>query len=106
MAVKTFFCKLLPPRPTFVQDMSKAEAKLMQEHSVYWRGWLEEGKVVAFGLVADPGGAFGMAIIEVADDSDARRLTANDPVIRADRGFKYEMFPMPRGAVHSPTGAA
>ena len=51
MAVKTFFCKLLPP-------------------------------------------------------SDARRLTANDPVIRADRGFKYEMFLMPRGAVHPPTGAA
>lgn len=62
-------------------------------------------EVVAFGVVADPAGAFGIAIIEVADEDEARRLTANDPTIRSGRGFSYEMLPMPRGAVHPPRSA-
>src|SRR5581483_8090481 len=47
-----YLLKLLPPRPTFVQDMTPAEAKLMQEHGVYWRGLMARGYATAFGLVA------------------------------------------------------
>ncbi len=54
MSVRAFFCKLIPPRPTFAQDMSEAEVKLMHEHAEYWRGLMEKGQVVTFGLVADP----------------------------------------------------
>jgi len=50
--MKTFFCKLVPPRPSFAQDLSEAERKLMQEHAAYWREWMEKGHVVAFGVVA------------------------------------------------------
>ena len=106
MPVKTFFCKLIPPRPTFAQDMSEAEAKLMLEHAVYWRGWMEKGQVVAFGLVADPAGAYGIVIVEVDDDSGLRTLAANEPTIRSGRGFRFDVYPMPRGVVHPPRGAA
>ena len=47
--MKTFFCKLVPPRPTFAQDMSDAEASLMQAHATYWRGLMDEGLAVGFG---------------------------------------------------------
>jgi uncharacterized protein len=104
--MKTFFCRLLPPRPTFAQDLSAAEAKAMQEHAVYWRDCMARGQVVVFGLVADPAAAFGIVIIEVADEDEARRLTANDPAILAGHGLRYEIYPMPRGAVYPPKGAA
>lgn len=72
----------------------------MQEHAAYWKGWMDKGRVIAFGLVADPAGPYGMAIVEVENDADVHRLTAGDPVIQAGRGFKYDIQPMPRGAVH------
>jgi len=104
--MKTFFCKLVPPRATFAQDMSPAEGQLMQEHAGYWRGLMDQGQVVAFGLVGDPAGAFGIGIVEVDGDAAVQAVTDNDPVIRANQGFRYEVHVMPRGAVHPPMGAA
>jgi hypothetical protein len=98
--VKTFFCRLNAPRATFGQDMTPDEARLMQEHAVYWRDWMAQGKVVTFGVVGDPAGVFGIGVIEVDDDAEARRLADGDPVIRAARGFRYDVHPMPFGAVH------
>lgn len=98
--MNTFFCKLLPPRPTFAQDMSSAEAKTMREHAIYWRDCMTKNQAVVFGLVADPAGAFGVVIIEVSDEQEAIRLTANDPAIVAGYGLRYEICPMPMGAVH------
>ena len=98
--VKTFFCKLIAPRPSFALDMTAEEAKLMQEHAVYWQSCMEKREVVTFGLVADPAGPYGIGIIEVQSEAEAQRLTANDPVMKANRGFRYEVHPMPRGAIH------
>ena len=106
MTPKTYFCKLLPPRPTFLLDMSAGEAKAMQDHAIYWRERMAKGQVVVFGLVADPRAAFGISIIEVADEDEARRLTANDPAVLAGYGLRYEVHPMPRGAVYPPRGTA
>jgi hypothetical protein len=100
MQNNTFFCRLLPPRPTFSQDMSPSEARAMQEHVIYWRDCMAKGQVVVFGLVADPTAPFGVVILEVEDETEARRLTAHDPVIRAGHGLRYEIHPMPRGAVY------
>lgn len=97
---KTFFCKLIPPRSSFAQDLSPAEAKLMQDHAVYWKELMAKGYVVTFGLVGDPAGAYGIGILECEDDDAVRSLTDNDPTIKARQGFRYEIQPMPRGAVH------
>ena len=95
----TFFCKLIAPRPSFLQDMTPAERQLMQQHGEYWREWLAKGHVKTFGLVADPRGAFGIGIIEFESEPDARAFTDGDPVIRSGQGFQWEVLPMPMGAV-------
>jgi uncharacterized protein len=94
----TFFCKLIPPRPTFAQDMSEAEAKIMEEHTAYWHDLLEKSRVVTFGLVADPAGAYGIAVVDIEGDAAVRQLTENDPTILSRRGFRFEVHPMPFGA--------
>ena len=55
---------------------------------------LKEGAVLVFGPVMDPDGPYGMGIIEGADDSEVRRRTDTDPVIKADIGFRVEIAPM------------
>jgi hypothetical protein len=90
-----FLFRLLPPRASFMMDMTAEERTLMQLHSVYWRGQLATGKVIAFGPVADPAGGWGVGIMRVNEVVEANTLTAGDPVILADKGFKYEVLPMP-----------
>lgn len=97
--MRYFFCKLLPPRPSFMSDITPAETRLMQEHSQYWRGLMAEGNVVAFGPVADPNGGFGIAVVRLADGADVKLLADSDPVIKANAGFRFEILPMPQ-AVH------
>ena len=67
---KRFLYKLIPPRPTFVQDMTEAERKAMEEHAIYWKGLIDRGIAIIFGLVLDPKGPWGVAIVEVADESE------------------------------------
>jgi len=102
--MNTYYCKLIPPRATFLADLDDDERQLMQQHGAYWHGCMQRGKAVVFGVVADPAAAFGMGIIEVEDEAEAQALTAADPVILSGRGFRYEMHEMPRGAVHPGRG--
>lgn len=79
--------------------MSADEAQIMKEHAVYWRGVLAKGNVVAFGLVADPAGAFGVGLVEFDDADQARAFADNDPTIKSGRGFSFDILPMPMGIV-------
>ena len=94
--MKTYFLKLLPPRPTFAQDMTPAEARLMHEHGIYWAGLMKQRIAVVFGVVGDPQVPYGVGIVELPDDADPRALTVDDPVIKASAGLAYEVYPMPR----------
>ena len=96
-----FYCRLNAPRPSFVQDMSPEEAAIMQAHGAYWRGYVEKGNVVAFGLVADPAGAFGVGLVEFDDAAQAREFADNDPTIKSGRGFSFDVLPMPMGVVRN-----
>jgi hypothetical protein len=49
-----FLYRLLPPRPTFAQDMNSAEADVMQRHVAYWQDLLNRDVALAFGPVLDP----------------------------------------------------
>jgi uncharacterized protein YndB with AHSA1/START domain len=95
-----FLFRLLPPRASFIEDMTADERRLMMEHGQYWRGKLAESKVIAFGPVADPAGSWGVGILRVSSLSEAESLMAADPVIRAGQGFRTEILPMPQ-AVHA-----
>lgn len=71
----------------------------MAQHAMYWKGLLQEGRAELFGLVADPAGGWGVAVANVEDREAVAQITEADPVILSKRGFSYDIFPMPRGAV-------
>jgi uncharacterized protein len=90
-----FFFKLIPPRPTFPADITPEEAALMQRHVVFWRGHMAQGKMLAFGPVADPKGAYGIGLLRLEDGTDPQALAESDPVVAAGVGFRAEVYPMP-----------
>ena len=96
----TFFCKLIAPRATFAFDMTDEERSLMEGHRIYWTRAVDDGRVVAFGMVGDPAAPFGIGIVEVEDEPAAQRFTNGDPVILANRGFRWDVLPMPFGVIH------
>lgn len=93
MPKQHYYFKLIPPRPTFPQDMSAEEKALMEQHSAYFRENFESGKVLLYGPVLGPGGAFGLGILEVADEAEAWRIAEGDPSIRAGLN-RFEICPM------------
>ena len=90
-----FLIKLIPPRPSFAQDMTNEEKQLMQRHVAYWTGLVETGVALVFGPVADPAGSYGIGVVEVEEEHVAD-LTANDPVATSGRQFKHEAYVMPQ----------
>lgn len=55
-----------------------------------------DGGVIVFGPVSDPNDAWGIAILEVENESDVRAITNNDPVVKSGLGFRYELYRMPQ----------
>jgi uncharacterized protein YciI len=95
-----FVYKLIPPRPTFLTDMTEAEARVMADHAAYWTQLCEQGAAVAFGPVADPAGAWGLAVVEAADADEVDRIRRADPVVRTGTGTA-EIHPMPGAVVRA-----
>jgi hypothetical protein len=52
--------RLIPPRPSFHEDMSAEERAIMGRHAEYWARLVEGGEVVAYGPVVDSGGSWGL----------------------------------------------
>ena len=91
-----FVFRLIPPRPSFPLDMSADERATMNEHVGYWSALAERGRVLAFGPVADPGGAYGIGIVLAETRSEAEELRDQDPAITSPHGFRTEIAPMLR----------
>jgi uncharacterized protein YciI len=100
MGKQHYFVKLIPPRPTFPFDMSSEERALMMEHVKYTQEKFAAGKVLIFGPVMAPEGAFGVAVFEVADEAELRGIMENDPTVRAGLN-KFELHPMKLGAAQA-----
>jgi uncharacterized protein YciI len=81
-AKKTWFVRLIPPRPTFDKDMTEAEQKLMQQHFVYWKDLFEKGVCLFGGPVLDPKGVYGVLAIEAATEDEARAIASADPSVK------------------------
>jgi|SRR5271165_2729662 len=94
-----FLCRLLPPRATFMQDLSANEVDVMKRHVAYWSDLLQRGFVVVFGPVADPKGGWGVGIVRASSEEEMNALRDADPAILANIGFQYEILPMPRAVV-------
>jgi uncharacterized protein YciI len=73
--------------------MSDDERRLMQEHARHTREHFDAGRVLVYGPVLAPDATFGMAVLEVADEADARKIMDDDPSVRAGLN-RYEVHPM------------
>jgi uncharacterized protein len=95
--VSHFLYRLIPPRPTFDRDMSEAEAAIMGRHAAYWQGQTEQGTAIVFGPVADPAGAWGLAVVDAESEEDVRALGLCDPAVTSQLA-RFEVYAMP-GAI-------
>jgi uncharacterized protein YciI len=93
MSKQHYFFKLIPPRATFTQDMTDEERRLMDEHGRYFQGHFSAGRVFLFGPVMATSGAFGLAVLEVDNEADARRFAEGDPSVGAGLN-RFELHPM------------
>ena len=100
-----FLIKLIPPRPSFAQDMTDEEKQLMQRHIAYWTKLTETGVALLFGPVADPAGAYGIGIVAVEQEEQIAALTAKDPVTASGGQFKHEAYVMPQLLVSKHLGS-
>ena len=101
-----FHLKRLGRRPGFPFDARPEEMTAMQAHATYWRGQAEAGSAIAVGPVFAEGGAFGIAVVKVADQAAAQALADADPVTRSGFGFRFEVSPMPSLILRNAGGAA
>jgi uncharacterized protein YciI len=97
MAKQYFFFKLIPPRPTFAMDMDERERGLMMQHIQYFQKHFSEKQVLIYGPVMAAKGSFGMAVLHVEDEAEARGIAENDPTILAGL-HTFEIYPMMVGA--------
>jgi uncharacterized protein YciI len=93
MAKQQFFFRLIPPRPTFPQDMDERERALMSEHAAYMPRFFDTGEVMAYGPVLDPEQSFGIALLEMADQAEAEPFAQGDPGVKAGMN-RYTIAPM------------
>jgi uncharacterized protein YciI len=81
MEKRYFFLRLNPVRPDFVQTMTDEEKGIMQRHAMYWRAFQNQGKLVVYGPVTDPAGAFGMGVACVENEEELKQFVAGDPAL-------------------------
>lgn len=91
-----YVLQLVPPRPTFATDMTAPERAAMARHAEYWARLTEQKVVLFYGPVADPNGAWGVAVVALSGAQAAEEIRAGDPVYRERLGFDYRILPMVR----------
>jgi len=65
----------------------------MEEHGRYFQEHFAAGRVLLFGPVMATGGAFGLAVLEVDSEEEARQFGEGDPSVRAGLN-RFEIYPM------------
>ena len=73
----------------------------MGEHATYWRAQTERGRAIVFGVVADPAGVWGLAVVDAESEEEVRTIGLRDPAVAAQLAH-FEVYAMP-GAVTAGT---
>ena len=103
MPKQHYFFKLIPPRPTFPYDITSDERRLMDEHSRYFDQQFSTGRLLLYGPVMATGGAFGLAVLEVDNEAEARHFGENDPSVKGGLNT-FELHPMNVAAARGKKG--
>jgi uncharacterized protein YciI len=74
-----FLIRVEPARAGFVESPTKEEAQAMSAHFVYLKKLLADGKVVVAGPSVNGPKTFGIIIIEVDNEAEARAIMEGDP---------------------------
>jgi uncharacterized protein len=88
-----FLYRLLPPRPSFSEDMSSDEAEVMERHVGYWQDLLNRKVAVAFGPVLHPREPWGLGLLDLDDEQAAQQIGEADPAVQSGT-CTYEVVPM------------
>jgi hypothetical protein len=88
-----FLYRLIPPRPSFSQDMSAAEAEVMERHVAYWTDLLNRDVALAFGPVLHPEEPWGLGLLDLDDEQAAHGIGKADPAVQSGT-CRYEVVPM------------
>jgi uncharacterized protein YciI len=88
---KQYFGKLIGTRPTWPDDMTPDEEKIMQEHFVYLKNLVAEEKVILAGPCLE--GKFGIVIIQATTREEAEKIMAGDPSVTSGLHI-YELLEM------------
>jgi len=99
-----FFVKLIPPRPTFAEDMTDDERRLMMQHAKCCQEHFDAGTLLVYGPVLAPLGSFGMAVMEAEEEADVQRIMEDDPSVKAGMN-SFEIYPMRVGNARGLRGA-
>jgi uncharacterized protein YciI len=79
--MKSWFIRIIPPRPTFDKDASPAELDLMNQHFLYWKALFEKGVCVLGGPVLDKRGVYGVLAVHAETEDEAQALGDADPSV-------------------------
>jgi uncharacterized protein len=63
--------------------MSSEEGEVMQRHAGYWQDLLGREVAVAYGPVMDPEGSWGLGLLDVEDENEAREIAERDPAVES-----------------------
>ena len=76
-----WLCTIRPPRPTFADDATEEEERIMGEHFRYLQGLLREGKLLLAGPAFNP--LSGLIVLVADSEDEAWQLVRADPSVRA-----------------------
>jgi uncharacterized protein len=94
-----YACELIPPRPTFMEDMDDREREILARHTAYWNRAIERGRAVLYGPVFGPGGAWGLGVFRADGGKDARAFVEADPAVASGMAT-CNLGKLVEGAVH------
>jgi uncharacterized protein len=94
-----YACELIPPRPTFMEDMSDEERAVLARHTAYWERAIERGQAVVYGPVFGPRGAWGLGVFRADDARAARAFVDADPAVSSGMATCV-LGKLAEGAVH------
>lgn len=80
---KHFLIRIQPVRATFIKDATKEELNTMGVHFAYLKKLVAEGKVVLAGPSINGDKTFGLILVEVDTEAEARAILEGDPSYKA-----------------------
>jgi hypothetical protein len=94
-----YACELIPPRPTFMEDMDAEEQEILARHTAYWNRAIQRGIAVLYGPVIGARGAWGLGVFHAEDGKAARAFVEADPAVESGMAT-CDLGRLAEGAVH------